>query len=350
MAAIKKKSASGEGLKKLKKQLSDGTLGSLYVFYGEEDYLREYYLESMRKSLLTGGLDAFNYHLLDGERLELQALSDAVSALPMMSARSMVVVRDYDLFKGDAQKREQLAGLLSDLPEYVCLVFVFDVVEYKPGQEQKVRQAVQKNGLLVEFSRQSQSDLSAWIRRRFAALGKKIDPTVCEYLLFLCDGTMNSLIPEIEKVAAYCTRDQVTKADLDAVVTPVLDAVLFDMTDAIGEKNFTKAVTLLRDLFALKYDPTPLLGAVGRQLRQLYSAKLLSRERGGERQLMELWGMRSAYPAQRLMRSARGFSLDWCRKAVSLCEETDRKLKSVPGDRNQMLELMLLELSVEAGR
>lgn len=348
MAGVKKKSPSSEGLKQLKKQLAEGDIQSLYVFYGEEDYLREYYLDQMRKTLLTGGLDEFNYHLLEGERLELQTLSDAVNALPMMSQRSMVVVRDYDPFKADAGKREQLAELLGDLPEYVCLVFVFDVLEYKPGQEQKVRSVFQKKGVLVEFSKQSHSDLMNWVRRRFAALGKEITPTACEHLLFLCDGTMNSLIPEIEKTAAYCTAPQVTERELNAVVTPVLDAVLFDMTDAIGEKNFAKAISLLRDLFALKYDPTPVLGAIGRQLRQLYSAKLLGQQRGGEQRLMELWKMRSAYPAKLLIRTARGFSLDWFRKAVSLCEQTDCRLKSMGGDRNQMLELMVLELSMMA--
>ncbi|MFQ7853940.1 MAG: hypothetical protein ACLRIS_01075 [Flavonifractor plautii] len=48
--------------------------------------------------------------------------------------------------------------------------------------------------------------------------------------------------------------------------------------------------------------------------------------------LMELWGMRSAYPAERLMQSARRFSLPWCRRAVLRCGQTDLAMKSTGAD------------------
>ena len=38
--------------RKLKQDLKEGTLGSLYVFHGEEAYLRDYYLGQMKQKLL----------------------------------------------------------------------------------------------------------------------------------------------------------------------------------------------------------------------------------------------------------------------------------------------------------
>ena len=46
MACAKKK--SNEAFQKLKADLAAGQLGCAYIFYGEESYLREYYLEEVR--------------------------------------------------------------------------------------------------------------------------------------------------------------------------------------------------------------------------------------------------------------------------------------------------------------
>ena len=42
-------------LLKLKKQLKEGILAPLYVFYGEEDYLREMYVNRVKDCVPDGG-------------------------------------------------------------------------------------------------------------------------------------------------------------------------------------------------------------------------------------------------------------------------------------------------------
>ena len=98
-----------------------------------------------------------------------------------------------------------------------------------------------------------------------------------------------------------------TRQDIDAVATPQLDAVVFQMTDAIAAGNFDKAAEVLGELLHMQEAPIKLLAVLGKQLRQLYTARLAIEHRKGVPYLMELWGMRSAYPAERLMQSARRF-------------------------------------------
>ena len=42
---------SNEAFEKLKRDLKEGTVRCAYIFYGEESYLREYYLGALRKAL-----------------------------------------------------------------------------------------------------------------------------------------------------------------------------------------------------------------------------------------------------------------------------------------------------------
>ena len=123
--AYPKKTADNGGIKQLKTDIANGTIGSLYVFYGEEGYLKRHYLNQL-KELCGGPFEAFNTVLLDGEQVSVQALSDAVDSIPMGSEKKLVVVRDYKLMQPTGDMKEFLPQLLASLPEYVCLIFYFD--------------------------------------------------------------------------------------------------------------------------------------------------------------------------------------------------------------------------------
>lgn len=339
MAYQKKK--EDPSYEEFRKELGAGSLGNLYVFYGEETYLRDKSLEDMKKLLLTGGLDDFNYHLIPGKEYTLSRLHGAVNALPMMSERTMVVVNDWDMEKGD---REGLLELLEDLPDYVCLVFVYDVVEFKLDSRGKLGRLVKEKGKIVNFVRQQQDKLEKWINLRFQALGHEISRTDAGYLVFRCGDLMNTLISEIGKIGAYAKDKRITREDIDAVSTPQLDAVIFNLTDAVAGKNFDQAFRVLGDLLQMQEAPIKLLAVLAKQVRQLYTARLGTDRRKNAQWLMELWGMRE-FQAQKLMQAGRRFSPEWYRWALLRCEAADLEMKSTGADGREVLVNLLLELA-----
>lgn len=345
----KKKQADNSAYKQLKQDLANKAIGKLYLFHGEETYLRDYYFEQMKKQLLPDGMESFHFHTLEGKNCTAQRLSELVDMLPMMGDRTLIAVTDYDLFKAAEDERKQMAALLSDLPDYCCLVFIYDLIEYKSDARMKaLSKAIKEHGSVVKFDRQSQNDLSDWIRRRFRAQNHTIAPADAQYLLFLCGDLMNGLIPEIEKIGAFAKQQQVTREDMDAVAIPQLDAVVFQMTDALMQRNFDKAASVLSDLFHMQQAPIMILAVLGKHFRQLYTARLALDKGKGVPYLMELWGLRSSYPAERLMSSAKRFGPKYCRKAILRCAETDLAMKSVSGaDSEDLLVSLLLELTVE---
>jgi DNA polymerase-3 subunit delta len=336
------------GYRQLKKALAAGDIGRLYLFCGEEAYLRDPCLAMMKQTILPAGTEQFNLHVFSGKEFNLQALTEAVDALPMMSGRTMVVVSDFDLFKAPADTRDGLCALFAQLPDYCCLVFVYDVIEYKPDARTKLAAALKEYGRVVKFERQDQGDLTDWIVRRFRALDHDIDSRDAQYLMFLCGDLMNGLISEIEKVGAYARNRRVTREDIDAVAVPRLDAVVFQMTDAMARGEFDRAASVMGGCCKMQESPVMLLSAMGRHFRQLYSARLALEHGKGAGYVADLWSMRSAYPAEKLTDAARRFSLKWCRNAVVRCAQTDLAIKSVTGaDARQMLVSLLLELANE---
>ena len=211
-----KQKADTAGYQQLKKDLAGGEPGRLYLFHGEETYLRDHYLGRLKELLLIGGMGEFNLHTIPAREMSPRRLEEAVDCLPMMAPRTLVLVRDFDLFKAGEKDREEYARAFAQLPDYCCLVFVYDLIPYKGDARTKLAAAIKQNGTVVNFARQDQGDLVDWVRRRFRALGKEIDTRLACDLIFLCGDLMTNLIGEIEKIGAYAKGGRITREDIDA--------------------------------------------------------------------------------------------------------------------------------------
>ena len=336
-----------KGYQKLKSDLSAGNIGQVYIFYGEESYLREYYLGEIKKKLVPAGFEEFNYHRLSGKGLTVQDLTEVVEAMPMMAQHTLTVVTDMDLFRLDEGQRGLLINLLGDFPEYGTLVFVYDVLPYKrDGKMKKLCAAIGDHVQEVEFCQQEREQLLRWMKRRFAAEGHDIDTATADHLLFTCGSLMTGLVPEIAKIAAYARGAKITAADIAAVADPVLDARVFDMTDAVAARDYDKAAECLAELLRMQEEPIRILAALGKTLRQLYTARLAIDGGKDVLWLKDLWRMKSDYPAKKLMQSARGVRRSWCREAVKRCQTLDHRMKSERNmDNEGELKLFLMELA-----
>ena len=346
--AKEQKQASPEGSAILRADMKSGEIHNFYIFHGEEAYLRTYYLEQLRSRLLEGPAEAFNFHRFDAKSFSAEAFQDAVDALPVMAERTMIQIDDLDLSSLDESTRELMTEILLDLPDYVCICMVYDIVEFKLDKRQKkFADAVQKAAKELNFPKQTQASLTDWCLRHFKSAGKRITNDLCAYLIFQTGGTMTALKPEIDKIAAFAVGEEITRQDVDAVVIPVLDAQVFQITDELASRNFAKALARLQTIFQMQEKPIPVLAAIASNLRRLLAAKTLSENGKGSDELMKLCGM-GDYPARKTMSNARNFTMQWCRKAVLLCAETDYKLKTSYDDSERLVELMILQLAEEA--
>ncbi|MEG2420125.1 MAG: DNA polymerase III subunit delta, partial [Oscillospiraceae bacterium] len=210
-----KKPVTDDGaMKALKAQIRTQTVQNLYLFHGEEVYLRDFYLGQLQKALLPPGLETFNLHRLSGKETDVVAIARAVDCLPMMGDRTLIIVTDYDMMKASDSEKEGLLALFKELPDYVCLVFVYDLLDYKPDGRTSLSGALKDH--VVPFTRQTQGDLTDWVHRRFAALGCDIDTETARFLLFFCGDLMTSLASEIGKIGAYAGKRRITKGDIEA--------------------------------------------------------------------------------------------------------------------------------------
>ena len=310
-----KKPPAGNDLQELKLALKNKTLGRLYVFHGEETFLLHHYLEQMKKQLLDPLTEAFNFHRLNSETFDTQTFADAVENLPMMAEATFVQVDDIDLFKQGEADRNKIAEILSDIPDYCTVVFTYITTPWKPDKRLKKLWEALDGGAIVEFAKQDQRDLVAWVTRHFAAQKKRISTDLCIYLIDITGGTMTALSGEIEKICAYSGAEEIRKTDIDAVTEPVLDAVVFQMTDLLSAGRYDQALQKLQQLLKMQQEPLAILGAVGGHFRRIGAARTLLDSGKTAADLQKLCGFPD-YPARKTMEAARRFSPEFCGKAA----------------------------------
>jgi len=343
-----KKQPSGNALQLLKTQLKNRDLGRLYMFHGEETFLLHHYLGQIKKQLLDPLTESFNYHRLNAETFDLRSFADAVENLPMMADATLVQVEDVDPFKMNEGDRTKMTEILSDIPDYCTVVFTFVTIPWKPDKRlKKLWDAVDANAEIVEFAKQDQRDLIAWVTRHFAAHGKQISSDLCAYLIDITGGTMTALSGEIDKICAYSGADHIKKTDIDAVTEPVLDAVVFQMTDLLSAGRYAEALLILQTLLKMQEEPIKILGAVGGHFRRISTARSLLDNGRTSSDLQKLCGIPD-FAARKTMEAARRFSPEFCAKAASLVMETDYRMKTSFDDNERLLELLILQLSQEA--
>lgn len=333
-----------KGVDTLKASITAHNLGNLYIFHGEEHYLMEYYLDQVRKQLVDKVFAEFNYRRYSGHNLTVDELSAACDTLPAFSDRILIEVVDYDFSKGDDSTKSKLLALLKDLPDYICLIFIFDTLEWKLDGRTKIAEELKKQATIVEFAVQEQSKLIGWIRKHFASHGRSTDAVTAEYLAELTGGLMTSLNTEIEKLCSYTKENVITKAHIDAVVTPVMDAIVFRLTDNLMDGNYPAAAAVLTDLLNMREPPQLLIYSITMNLRQLLAARLCLERRLGEKDLMKTGAFKFDWLAKKFLVSARKVTLPECRQAVRLSTETAYQMVTV-GEGDLRLTELLIKLA-----
>ena len=316
----------------------------LYLLRGEEEYLREQFLNSLKAVCLPDGEDAFSFIRLNGPELEANAFEDALNAMPFMSERTFIELRNIDINR--LKDTDKFIKLLDDIPDYCTAAFVLDA-DYELDRRLKLSKALTEKACELSFAEASASQLFNWVSRRFASSGKSIEFEAVQRLIFVSGRLMNQLIPEIEKIAAYTQSDCVTVSDVDAVAHHLPEADVFEMTGHIAKREYNVAVSMLSELLngTENNEPIMILALIGAQMRKLYAAKVAVDEGLGIKYVMSTTNQRFESFAHQLVEQARGFTFGQLRKAIELCALADYKMKSSSVDDVELLKETFIRIA-----
>ena len=196
--------------------------------------------------------------------------------MPFLTERTLIEVRGFDTNKCREEEAQALVRVIGDLPDCCTLVFLMST-DFEPDGRLKTTKAFKKYGELIQFTAQGESALVRWVGKRFCRAQEAHSPEDARQLIFsFTGGLMNSMIPEIDKIAAYVSSDSRSRARTSGRgAQRCRRRSAYELTDRLADQDYDGAMRILADLLADKANtPIFLLAVIGQQMRRLYAARL----------------------------------------------------------------------------
>ncbi|MBS6397203.1 MAG: DNA polymerase III subunit delta [Clostridiales bacterium] len=326
-------------MKMLMEDIKNRQFKRIYLLTGEEAYLRNQYKKKLRDALLDPE-DTMNAATFEGRKINPREVIDLAETMPFFAERRVIILEDSGFAKNACP---ELADYIGEIPESTCII----MVETETDKRGRVWKAVKNVGRIVEFKRQDERTLARWVLGLLKKEGKNITEETMHAFLG-CTGTdMENIDRELEKLICYTYgRDIITTEDVKAVCTEQMENRIFDMVQAITEKNQRRALDLYADLLAMKEPPMRILFLITRQFNQLLQLKGLAGEGLEKGELAKRAGV-PPFALGKYMTQCRRFSSAQLRQAVEDCVDTEERVKTGQMGDQISVELLIVKYSAQ---
>ena len=321
-----------------RKQIKSG-LGSGYLFYGEEDYLKAHSISLAADALCPDpSFVLFNSMKLDILDYSPGKLLDLLMPPPMMAKKKLITLTGFDFGTLRQNEIDALCEVLAILPEYdyntVILCVSAGCVDegYSAAKPSAIINKLSQYLTPVRFEKSTPQKLASWAVRHFEHGGVKIGSEALEFFISYCGTGMYKLANEIDKLCAYVLysgRGEVTKEDIREVSIADTEFDTFALAGAIMEGRNADALAVLDFLRFKRTDPLMIFGEISRTFCDLLMIKRLT-DGGmtpfdiGKAKLM------NEYRAKIYARSASKIPYERLYRKINLCTDADRQLKLSP--------------------
>jgi DNA polymerase-3 subunit delta len=306
------------------KELKD--LRPVYLIFGEEDVLLERAVKRLTDRMHAHGDTDFDLDVLEAPRADAEQVLASANMLPVLSDKRIVVLRDADrLGKDDAAA---IADYCVSPSESTALVLVAE----KLDKRSRLFKAVDALGGVYEFKPLKRSEYPREVSDMFSDRGKAADRAAAQALVDAVGRDLRRLESEVEKISLHAGGAQrVTVEDVREVVSETVPTSIFDLLDALGERDCDESLHLLARLLSEGESLHGVHAMAVRHVRSLLGASALERRGTPKREMMSALG-RPEWLVRKLVQQARGFSEDELVAALIGAAGLEGKMKTSRGE------------------
>jgi DNA polymerase-3 subunit delta len=338
-----------------------------YLLHGNDEFTHREHLKQLREQ----GNFEYNADTYSGAEVDFATITTTCDTYPFLSEQRLVVVeglpkrgrseaaagsggetaavetRKKRGKKGGKASTLSRAGFEKALAEYVPLLpestVLVVLVDEVLDANNTLLKAAQAHGQIILSMLPKGAGLESWISKRAKSIGVAISPEAASLLANYIGSQLRLLANELEKLATYVgERKTITADDVRKLSAQVQEARIFDLTDALAQRNRKQALDLLHELLVDGEPPLRLISTITSQIRTLLLAKELSQKGMRAAQIASTIGV-APFVAEKALRQVGKFSMAQLEQAYRQLLATDAALK-----RSRMTPEMALDLLVVA--
>jgi len=350
------------------------TLRPGYVLLGDEAFLYQRCRQGVLAALAPPETRDFSLHDLDLADTSIFEVLDRAQTPSLMAPFQVLFVRGLKTLYGRGSKKAEFeavdAYFRSPNPQAV-LLFVADHLRIPTDLRRmdfqdkerydRIRETLGDWCGFVELARVSEDDAIRWVAASAEARSIRFDADAARELVDALGADMMMIASEFEKLSLYVSgrvggegTGRITLGDVETMVLAAKQRSLYELTDAISQRDRTRALLLLHGLLNASDGGED--AAIGHlyMLARTFRQMLIILEKN-VRDSRAIWavlwqGFRMPpFAAEDLIRQARRYkSRRDLTRALRLVARADLELRSSPANKLLVLERLILALATES--
>lgn len=328
-------------MKSINEDIKNQEYKNVYLLYGNEAYLKRQYRDRLCQAL-NPEQDTMNFSKFEGKGINEGEIIDLAETMPFFATRRVILLEDTGFFKNKADK---LADYMTELPEYLCMIFVENEVD----KRSRMYKAVQKAGRPVEFSTQDADTLTRWVLGMLKKENKRITKSDLELFFSKTGSDMGNIEREMEKLLCYTMdKEFITTEDIEMICTTQIQNQIFDMVRAVSGKQQKQALERYYDLLALKEPPLKILALIAREFNMMLQVKALNDQGKDSKTIASHTGLRE-FAVRKYLPLIRWYTSAQLQEAIADCTEAETAVKTGRLTDTMSVELLIIKYSSNQG-
>lgn len=236
---------------------------NIYLLYGEESYLKRYYKNNLISHLVNKG-DNINLTYFNKYNFSIDEVISLANTMPLFSNYRVIVLENIDM---DSSQSEKFLDYFNHINESTIIIYIKDNM----NKNTKLYKIIDKLNGIVECSLPKNKNLKEdilkqWIYKKLSKFNKKIKNDAWGEFYTRSSISMDEMNNELEKLISYVgDREEITLSDIKTICVNRMENKLFDMIDAIGYKDYKKAMDYYKTLLMEDIYPLEILNALRTQ-------------------------------------------------------------------------------------
>ena len=125
-------------------QIKDNQLAPIYLLYGEEQYLKEFYAKKLQEAAVGDAFPEFNFHNFDGNKLDMEQVAAAVESMPFMAEQRCVTITPFPYGSLNSKEKEIFDSLVESPVPTTVLILLINDPEFLPKKRCDMKELLAK--------------------------------------------------------------------------------------------------------------------------------------------------------------------------------------------------------------
>lgn len=315
----------------------------LYLIHGNDNYQILQELENIKKELLGEEQD-LNIVWQEGSILDPDEFQNQILQISLFAPKQLFIIKNL-VTKGKKEIQKKVAETINNLSEFAQHIIF--VEQETVSSENPIFKVVKEKGKIKELKLLHGESLRKWILEKIKEKGIKIKVDALDLLMVLVGNNLFEMENEIEKLYLYCQEKEkqiIEKEDVENLCGWYFDVNIFQLVDAVGERNVKKTITTLLKLLDQGEDPLSILGMLGYQFKNLLIVKSLVKRDLSEKEIIQKIGLHP-FVVKKTINQASYFAEEELKEIYKNLLNIDLEIKTGVVSPQLALQIFLISLS-----